>query len=350
MMNYKEWKLITESFFGGQVLGLGVQRPNVIGGILGSQFNEDDFEEDDDDLENDDDLDDEGDDLDDGSDEVQDDFPPDDSEELDGLPTPDEEMLDGEEEDFGIDSIGSAEDEPDDSFEGDLEKAISGPPKLPAPKGNDDFLDDIDTDLLGGEFSGDEAEMGGIPCPDCNPDGVEEGDPECPTCNGSGFADEAGGLDDVDGDPDKDKDTMDLMAMMASYMGKYMKKEASEYKDVLKKGQKSKSKKSDRKHCHCESDDFLSAISNQAKGNVYQKNSSGFSEDALLSAIDPNYDPEDQYRPGEVGFAPQGRVGVSGAGGYTQDDIAEIPTLSESAKIPTLTQWMAKYGKKSKKR
>jgi len=88
-------------------------------------------------------------------------------------------------------------------------------------------------------------------------------------------------------------------------------------------------------------DDFFANLVKNAKGETRKKFSSGIYEDALLQAVDPSYDPQ----AGQAGFAPQGRVGSIG-GGYTQDDIKDLPVLGESKKYPTLDQYRKAKSKK----
>lgn len=293
MMNYDTWKLITESLQGGVTLGLS--RPNVVGGVVGAHsFSEEgfgknagkDYEDDD---EGDEDYDDEdeydgqqtddGEDDDDGLDgdvigsSSEDDgpskgFPPDDSQDLDGLPTPDEAML-------GDDEFGDEGDpfSPEDFFgpEGEEGGDFGGDeggfdPKAPVSQGDDmNFLKDIDPSMLGDEFGGDDDfggagaggghDLGGLeglddldgldgqeggveePCPDCNAEGEhEDGDPDCPSCQGVGFIDggegddfggDLGGLeglDDLDAgfedEPAEVDDDANFMSSLASFMRK----------------------------------------------------------------------------------------------------------------------------------
>ena len=77
-------------------------------------------------------------------------------------------------------------------------------------------------------------------------------------------------------------------------------------------------------------DDFLSSLTSNAKGEARKKWSSGISEDSLLQAVDPNADYDTSFDAGQVGFAPQGRVGGIG-GGYTQKDVKQIPVLGEAS-------------------
>ena len=78
-------------------------------------------------------------------------------------------------------------------------------------------------------------------------------------------------------------------------------------------------------------DDFLANLTSHAKGETRKKFSSGIKEDALLQAVDPNYGAEAQSGAGQFGFAPQGRIGAIG-GGYTQQDMQDLPVLGESKK------------------
>jgi hypothetical protein len=371
MTKYNEWKLITESLSG---VTLGLSRPNVIGGSIRSQFNfnEDDFEKDEDiDDEDDDEV---GDDEDfDGDDEAGDDesFPPEDSSEMDE-PSEDDEDLSSDLAAIGDpakpeDLVGGKDDELGD----DLGSAIGSPSGDKGVKagGDMDFLGDIDPALLGDEEGSpvqgppeENGEKPSTPCPDCNAEGMQEvGDEECPTCQGSGFADDLGGEDidvsndlgDDSGSPEdsidpQSKDTMDLMSMMASYMGKYMKKEAAQYEEMCKPNEKKPCKKTKKKDStHCEVNSFLNSLTSQSSGKAHKSHNNGMSEDALLAAMDSNYDREDESRPGQVGYAPQGRVGSIG-GGYEKSDFADIPILGESRKFPTLNEWIKNKAKSKK--
>lgn len=375
MLDINEWRLLKESVAaGGMNLGLG--RQHTVGGPVGAHFlQEDEFEPEDADFEDDEDEDEDEDDYD--GEQVDDDeggfddedqslpgdiigssspdegpdqtWPPDDSEGMDGLPTPDEEMLGGE-DDFGGDMGGFGDDMgSEDDFGGDM-----------GGEGDDmDFLGDLDPAMMGDEFGGegDDAEdayfgdddmgdefggeeMGGEPCPDCNPDGMEEaGDPDCPTCAGEGYLDAepdgdaddfafAGAEDDGGAFADQEDD------YMASYMRKYMSKGDKHDKH--------------RDHCHCEGEDFLNSLCRQAANPAAKKNKSGLQEDALMNLMDPNSHFESEPQPGQPGFAPHGRVGAIG-GGYTQDDVKDIPVLGESTRFPSLTQYAAWKARRRKK-
>lgn len=345
MMNFTEWRLLKESV--GSGMNLGISRPTRIGGPIGSQFSEEEFKADDADFDEEDD-DEEGDeessddeglegDLLGTSDEDEDegptkDFPPDDSEESDGLPAPDEEML--SDDDFegldGLDDLGG------DPMSGDEMDDFAGEP---APAGDGmDFLNDIDPNLLGDEGGeeapmGDappmdgEAPMGGeMPCPDCNPEGAEDiGEEGCATCGGEGFVADEAPMDDAGEAP-----VADEKDMMPSFMGKdcsYMSKD----------------------DC-CSENDFLASLRNGAKNSLAVKHKDGLHEDALFTLIDPK-DVFEEPKPGDVGFATASRVGSIG-GGYTQDDISDIP-VQESAKkkgYMTLNEYAAKRAKTSKKK
>ena len=71
-------------------------------------------------------------------------------------------------------------------------------------------------------------------------------------------------------------------------------------------------------------DDFFSSLTNQTKGPNRDKNKSGIAEDILIAMDGPTEDSS----PGEVGFAPQGRLNQIG-NGFSMDDFKEIPTLGQ---------------------
>lgn len=113
-------------------------------------------------------------------------------------------------------------------------------------------------------------------------------------------------------------------------------------------------KRKNKKHCPCEStNDFLNSLCKNAGRK--QRGTSGISEEALFALADPNAEyaqgtQQAGISPGTIGFAPQSRVGSIG-GGYTKDDINDIPVLGESRQYPTLTQFAAmKARKRSQKR
>ncbi len=431
MINYETWKMLNESNF-----NLGLKGYPVVSGIVGNHLgiseggfpHDDDEDEDHDDEDHDDDEDDD-DDGEEGGDKppfggkgkeggkdggLEGDlfgaskeegpkkgFPPDDSEDMDGLPTPDQEMAGkgGEGEGEGGDDADMAkilgDVDPDLAFGADNgmtkmgdktgdgledltggEEGEMGGEDLAGLGGGEEMGDDL-AGLGGGEEGGD---MGGEPCPDCNPDGAEqEGDPQCPTCHGTGFMDDAemgddlkgigddleGLGDDMGGDDHKGAEHMaagpvkifnithhhhhghgqaqgpvdspnvanvpdDPMASMTKYMGK---------------------------GCNCESTvghadetqaDFFANLVKQASGAPRNKKySSGIREDALFAPATPA--PTSEPTAGQTGFAPHGRIGAIG-GGYTQDDIKDIPTLGESRKYLTLEQFMAKKAAVAKKK
>ena len=97
-------------------------------------------------------------------------------------------------------------------------------------------------------------------------------------------------------------------------------------------------------------EDFWTSLTNNAKGETRKRFFSGIKEDALLQAVDPNYQAQTpDSGAGQVGFAPQSRVGSIG-GGYTQQDIQDLPVLGENKKYPSLDQYKAKKSAKSKRR
>jgi hypothetical protein len=108
--------------------------------------------------------------------------------------------------------------------------------------------------------------------------------------------------------------------MAADAPRKFMKKDGSKQSKV----------------CHTEQNEFLNSLRSSAKGNHY-KNFDGLKrEDALFQPAEPRHEPE----AGQRGFAPQGRVGSIG-GGYTQQDVNDIPVLGESHRYPTLAEYAA---------
>lgn len=337
MINYKEWEMINESFNG---MNLGLKNPANLG-ITGSQFEEglhdDEDDEEKDELE--DDVEDETGDEESNPDFVDNpqgpekSFPPDDSEEMDGLPTPEEEMLGdediapemgdelgdelgGEDNPFGDDGMGG---DPaamsHDDFAAALSKHLGAPPEEPEMDVDMNFLNDIDPQMMGGDDAG----LSGMSM------GAEDAPDELDALDGEDAPDELDALDGEDDeeddfsfdlDPDEDEDPKNPANCM-----KYM------HKSGTKKEQ---------------SDSFLASLASSAKGMPRRKNNSGVTEETLFSALDPNYDAQiDQSSAGQVGFAPQGRVGSIG-GGYTKDDISSIPVLGESRKYPTLAEYIAK--------
>jgi hypothetical protein len=83
--------------------------------------------------------------------------------------------------------------------------------------------------------------------------------------------------------------------------------------------------------------EFLDTLSSQARGEVAQQGKfySGLAEDALYAVDDPNQGLADQQPPqpqaGDVGFAPQGRVGPNVGSGYEMSDFDDIPYVGESS-------------------
>jgi hypothetical protein len=423
-MKYTEWELLNEAV--GSSLTLGLGKPQTVGGPMGSHFSEgpldlkdDDDDEDEDEDEEFEDDDDDGDEDDpkgilpgDNIDGPEKGFPPDDSEEQDGLPTPDEELTAGDDEEAmvspeemdlaglgddeepGLDDLGDGEgaempgeDElgPELTSLGDEDLAALGGDEMGGLEGGEMG------DELGDEMGGLEGEMGDEmgpeePCPSCNPDGeMEEGDPDCEECGGEGFLPPEGGEEMIDAELEGDPmmgdemgaeaegpagEMMDLMARMSSYCAKYMPammkaqmsaqmapqmrshsrkylpKIAPDNSQAAKGGHqptsgevrrpnhpikvKARSFMSKDAKCCKEGNDFLNSLAAAAKGDVHQKwSATGLQrEDALLP---PHAEEPEEPKAGDVGFAPQGRVGSIG-GGYTMDDFQDLPTLGESRK------------------
>jgi hypothetical protein len=451
-MKYTEWELLNEAVGGSLTLGLG--KPQTVGGPMGSRFSEAPMDLTDDDDDDDEDEDEEVEDDDDDGDEddpkgilpgdnidgPEKGFPPDDSEEQDGLPTPDEELTAGDDEEAmvspeemdlaglgddeepGLDDLGDGEgaempgeDElgPELTSLGDEDLAALGDDGLGGEELGDEMGDELGGEMgdeLGDEMGGLEGEMGDEmgpeePCPSCNPDGeMEEGDPDCEECGGEGFLPPEGGEEMIDAELEGDPmmgdemgaeaegpagEMMDLMSRMSAYCAKYMPammkaqmsaqmapqmrshsrkylpKIAPDNSQAAKGGHqptsgevrrpnhpikvKARSFMTKDAKCCKEGSDFLNSLANAAKGEIHQKfSATGLKkEDALLPPAEAQQDNEPQA--GDVGFAPQGRVGSIG-GGYTMDDFQDLPTLGESRKYNTWEGYKKKvdegfYGK-----
>jgi hypothetical protein len=194
---------------------------------------------------------------------------------------------------------------------------------------------DLETDDMGDEDMGDE-DMGDEDMGDEDMGDEDMGDDDM---GDDDMGDEDMGDEDM-GVHDRHKDTMDLMKMMASYCGKYMKAESVYDENHHKMGKKAKCDvKKEKKHCNCESDEFLNSLSKQTQRNGKKP----LSEDSLFAKVET--ETEEDAVPGDIGFAPQGRIGSIG-GGYTKADFADIPVLGESNRFPTLTEWAANRSKK----
>ena len=118
--------------------------------------------------------------------------------------------------------------------------------------------------------------------------------------------------------------------------------------DTPRQYMKKDSAKTKKDMCCKEDNDFLNSLAkNMARP---QGGVSGFSEDALFNLAGPN-DTYAQNDPqaGQTGFAPQGRVGSIG-GGYTMDDMKDLPVLGESVRFPTLTEYAVRKARAAKKR
>jgi len=315
-MKYNDWKLITESI--GTGLTLGLSQPNVIGGLIGSHLSKSEDVEGEEVENHHDDVDDSEDDFEDDVDDSEDDF---------------EDDVDD------VNNNVDAKDDVDMSFLNDID-----PKDVFGDKGDVDMPQDMGDDEIGDDEIGDD---------DMGDDDMGDDD------MGDVDASQEMGDDDVN---QKHKDTVDLMKKMMSYCTKYMKAESVKAEKIEKEEkaetEKVKSKKADKKeekvekksknkeadskkHCNCESDSFLDSLAKQTNGT--QKSS--LAEDALFTAIDSSAtDSSDE--PGQIGFAPQGRIGSIG-GGYTKDDFSDIPVLGESHRLPTLTEWAAnRFNKK----
>lgn len=130
--------------------------------------------------------------------------------------------------------------------------------------------------------------------------------------------------------------------MMRRKMVKFMTKDGKERKFMAADAPRSYMKKHMKKETvQNESFDFLSSLKTQAQGTNYKKNWNGISEDAIFNLAGPDAEyAKGEPKPGDVGYAPSGRVGGIG-GGYTKQDFADLPTLGESRRYPTLSQYAA---------
>ena len=359
MVTYHEWELLNEAV--GTSFSLGLSKPNTVGGLVGSHNYQEgpvdlgDDEDEDEDYEEIDDE--EGDEEEtdlfgDSPDGPEKGFPPDDSESMDGLPTPDEEMLDGEEGGDEMDDV-LAGINPDLAGLGDDEMGPEAGEMGPEAGEMGDELG------MGDEVMGEpDIAAADTPCPECNPEGeMEEGEPDCEFCGGQGYVtdDQAQMPEDPDAvdaeivDEDPESEMMDLMAKMQNYCNKYMPQYSRKFMDKDEPEDKEEGSKKGfckgcgrpmprckcRKQCCKESNEFVNTLVDQIKGDVRRKYQSGLKEDALLQPA------EVEPQAGQAGFAPQGRVGSIG-GGYTQDDIADIPVLGESTCYSTWKQFLKK--------
>jgi hypothetical protein len=270
----------------------------------------------------------------------------------------------------------------EDDFGGEMGDEMGGEDDLGQMGGENDFsgeeLGDLGDEGLGG---GEAADDMGSPCPDCNPEGDGDGDPECTTCDGSGYLPPEEG-EDADTPGDQDADMKDLMNRMQAYCSRYMVgegcvcdekkpaffKKGDKDKDDEPKGKKKfpfgkkdkkddepkdkkkfpfgkkdgKAEKDGKKFCDkgdggkkkfCGKGCSLEEMLNR-QAHMQTKFSNGLQEDLLIADTTPSADP----KPGDVGFAPQGKVGAIG-GGYTMDDFKDMPTLGESFCYKTWKQF-----------
>jgi hypothetical protein len=327
-MKYNDWKLLTESI--GNGLTLGLSQPNVIGGPIGSQLSEKNCSDPDSDEEEEEDK--------------------EDSEEAEAKEDEDSEEMEAKEDEVDSEKTEKkymSKEKDDMSFLNDIDPALMGDEEYGMNQNDSDELSDesdVDSDELGDEEAigpdelGDESDVDSEELGDEDAIGPDELGDESDVDSEELGDEEAMGPEEL-GHDDKHKDTMELMKMMASYCGKYMKAE-SVFDENHHKMKKAKcSDKKQKKHCNCESDDFLNSLSKQTQ----RKGTKPISEDALFTKVDTNT--EEETNPGDVGFAPQGRIGSIG-GGYTKDDFADIPVLGESHKFTTLTEWAANRSKK----
>jgi hypothetical protein len=341
LKNFNDWRQKLEESLGSQTLGL--VKPNVVGGPVGSilhseEFKKNGFKKNDADFDDDEDDDDE-DSF--GNDEDDDGLEGDVIGSSDADEGPDKNFPPENQEDtFGTDQFGGSDD-----MNGGMGH------EEPGAQGEDmGFLKDLDPNLMGagmgdemggemGPGMGNPADMGdkmgadpaagmgddlgdemgsdemtpSEPCPECNPEGDQEmGAPDCPMCGGEGFvAPEGGEEDDASG-----------MDFGDDFFGAPAAPSAAPVKQMAR----------------FEQDDFLNSLVKQATNTANVKYYSGLREDALFAPPTPAPEPQ----AGQAGFAPQSRVGAIGAGGYTQDDVSDIPVLGESKRrYPTISEYVA---------
>ncbi len=127
-----------------------------------------------------------------------------------------------------------------------------------------------------------------------------------------------------------------LVPAMAKKQVKFMSKDGKEVSFMAKD-----SKKCVKCMDKCESTDdaFLTSLKNGAQRP--QKHRRITAEDSLIQPVAPKVE---EPQPGQVGFAPQGKVGAIG-GGYTMDDFQDIPVLGEAVRYPSFSAWASKKSK-----
>jgi hypothetical protein len=267
-MKYDDWKLITEAF--GGPMNLGMKKPNVVGGPVGSKF---------DDMENNDEMHGDEEDMDD-EEEIENDEDMDDEEDMDDYGD-DEDMDDEEDDDY---------DYGDEEEEDEIHPNRSDNKKMMKKDPNMDFLNDIDPNFMNDDKGDDyyhsddedhedhehdhEDHEDGETCPEC-----DGSDPDCEMCHGEegheGHGEHGHSEDDYGDEPQKqisydggqDQDTAELISKMSSWMSKYMKKESveteqapllNEKKSCNKCGKMMKKMMSkDKEYCNCESTDWI---------------------------------------------------------------------------------------------
>ena len=205
------------------------------------------------------------------------------------------------------------------------------------PTGMEGFPPEDPSSDLGGDMGDEDMgdDMGdeqGEPCPACNAEGEnEEGMEGCEVCGGLGWlppegegeedmepSDELTGTDDA-GDMDQDPSLDDHGQKPMMFQKKFMKKSACG--------------KCCNSYMHKEEaeeteDDFMNSLNNQMKNTFDKKNNSGLSEEILI-AMGEKEATSDEPAPGQVGYAPQGKLGGELGGGFKMDDFKEMPVLGQ---------------------
>ena len=362
MQSYSDW-LRVQNKLNENTFTLGLAHPHTVGGVIGSRFQETedpDAEEDD--------LDDETEDEEDPDHEAEES----DDEEAEERATGDEDEFGGDDEEIGPpkefppeDGLGNPSD--DDALPGfdggEEEGGIPNDLNAALGIGGDDELGGGMQDMMGD--AGDEGDLGDLDIPDelmddmpgakagmpaelpdeLGAEGDEEGLPGFGGDSGDGRtvlpldADDMDTLDapvdDEEGVPEEDEEDIenpdfesedDFAKTMRSYMGSDKKKCCSCKKHCSESCRNecqkcSPKKKGDfHKEGYETDNDFLASITDQAKGNARKKFSSGVTqgvklEDQIHQLTDPN---AQLVQPGEVGYAPQTRIGKMDASGNLQ--------------------------------
>lgn len=199
---------------------------------------------------------------------------------------------------------------------------------------------DAEGDDLGGDM-GDEEGSG-------NPFGGDEGGSDDADSDGvSDDEDSDGGLgldddgDDDMGDDDSD-DSDDDEGAGNPFGGKSKSSSDSKPKSKPKSDSKpKKEKKDDSGSDDKKEESFMRSFLNNAKGHVYRNHKIKFAEDAVVAPADPNVGLADA-KPGNVGYAPQGRIGGEQK---VKNDYFGYTSI-EDMTVAEYREWKKQHGKK----